>query len=125
MVRETLRLLKDKALAAAFATLARERLAPYADLRDLRLDSRSCRVEAVVLLEGEREPVLVTLTRYTFVAEAGRQFLELGSIKVSRPWIEHMANDLLPHLLPKRRLDITGKPLALALASILQSRNPS
>lgn len=125
MVRETLHMLKDKALAAAFTALARERLAPYADLRDLRLDSRACRVEAVVLPEGEREPVLVTLTRYAFVIETGRQYLELGSIEASRPWIERLANDLLPRLLPDRRLDITGNPLAQLLASILQPRSAS
>ena len=119
MVMEKLNQLKDKALAAAFAALARERLAPYADLRDLRLDSRAHSVEAIVLPEGEREPVMVTLTRYAFVSEAGRHYLELGPITASRPWIERLANDLCPKLLPGRRLDITGNPLAGVLASIL------
>ncbi|MGE4553612.1 MAG: hypothetical protein AB7D57_10895 [Desulfovibrionaceae bacterium] len=119
MVRETLHQIKDKALATAFAALVRERLASYADLRDLRLDSRARRVEAVVLPDGEREPVLLTLTRYAFVAEAGRFYLELGPIEASRPWIERLANDLAPRLFPDRRLDITDKPLAQLLSSIL------
>ncbi len=111
--------LKDKALSAAFSAFLKDKVAPYGELVDLSLDSKAKSVEALVLLKGEAEAVRLVLEKYDFVEKDGRQWLILGPMFCSRPWLETLINDLLDQTLDQRRLDITDHKLARILAGIL------
>ena len=59
------------------------------------LDSKTKRIETEVMLDGEKEPLSVTVGRYELTEENGRYFLKLYDISTSRAWIDTLAASYL------------------------------
>ena len=55
------------------------------------LDSKTKRIEMEVLLDGEKEPLSITVGRYELTEEHGRYFLKIHDVSASRAWIETLA----------------------------------
>ena len=93
-------LLIDAGRAGKDAFLARHllgRLNMYMDfgkVRQLKLDSRAKRIDVVLDLKGETEPVSVSLYDYCVKKAGERLTVEVGRITASREWIAILGQEL-------------------------------
>ena len=83
--------LKDKASSAALKAAAKRYMQPYGVLHTLHIDSKAKRIEASVTLKGETEPTHIVFASYRLEKEAKGYGLYVGSVTVSKPWLEALA----------------------------------
>jgi len=88
--------LKDMAMSALATPVLGKYIQPYGKLESLAINSSEKRIVIRVLPQGEDHAVTVTVYGGAIVSEAGRQFFTWESAKVSRPWIQQLAEDFLP-----------------------------
>jgi hypothetical protein len=65
----------------------------YGRLQDLKIDSNNKTVEAVCLLQGEKEPLVVRVGRYEIQKEGERWFIQASACSASRPWLQNLLED--------------------------------
>ncbi len=65
----------------------------------LKVEPAARKVFAELLLQGESEPIQVTVERYELTESAGRLFIEVLEVKASLAWV----NALAPLLLKDRK----------------------
>jgi hypothetical protein len=83
---------KDRLLETiAVPVLNRTLFAPYGRLRDLRLNSAENSAEALVDLNGEREPVRVFVDRYDVLRRGSETFVTFRAVRTSRGWMTALA----------------------------------
>ena len=88
--------LKDMAMSALATPLLEKYIQPYGKLEALDICSAEKRIVIRVLPEGEECSVIVTVCGGAIVLAEGRHFFSWESVKVSRPWIQQLAEDFLP-----------------------------
>ena len=88
--------LKDMAMSALAMPVLGKYIQPYGKLEALAINSSVKQIVIRVLPEGEECPVTVTVCGGAIVSAEGRQFFIWESVKVSRPWIQQLAEDFLP-----------------------------
>ena len=88
--------LKDMALSALAAPVLGKFIQPYGKLESLDINSAEKRIVIQVLPKGEDCSVTVTMYGGAIVSAEGKQFFTWESAKISRPWIQQLAEDFLP-----------------------------
>ena len=88
--------LKDKAMSALAAPVLGKYIQPYGKLESLDINSAEKRIVIQVLPKGEERSVTVTVRGGAIVAMEGKQFFTWESARVSRTWIQQLADDFLP-----------------------------
>lgn len=88
--------LKDMAMSALATPVLGKYIQPYGKLEALDINTLEKRIIIRVLPEGEDRSVTVTVHGGAIVSEEGRQFFTWKSARVSRPWIQQLAEDFLP-----------------------------
>ena len=88
--------LKDMAMSALVAPVLGKYIQPYGKLESLAIDSAEKRIVIQVLPKGEDRSITVTVHGGAIVSAEGRQFFAWESARVSRPWIQQLAEDFLP-----------------------------
>jgi hypothetical protein len=69
--------------------------ADFGKVTDVKLDARAKRLEVVLELKGEAEPVSVTLHDYRIKRDGERLSVEVGRVTASREWIAILAQRFL------------------------------
>lgn len=82
-----MRTMKDQAIAAALRAYVADKLSPYGQLLDVRVDTAAQQVEATAQLNGEAGPITVRVEHYRIERDDGRLLLRLETITCSRDWI--------------------------------------
>ena len=88
--------LKDMAMSALAMPVLGKYIQPYGKLEALAINSSVKQIIIRVLPMGEDNPVIVTVCGGAIVSAEGKQFFSWESVKVSRPWIQQLAEDFLP-----------------------------
>ena len=88
--------LKDMAMSALATPVLGKYIQPYGKLESLDINTSEKRIIIRVLPAGEKHSVTVTVRGGAIVSEEGRQFFTWESARVSRPWIQQLAEDFLP-----------------------------
>lgn len=86
---------KDKVLSEALRLFAETHVRRYGTIQSLEIDSASKRLRISLVLEGEREPIVVEASGYTVTSEGGKYYLEVRGITSSRPWAQTLIRDLV------------------------------
>jgi hypothetical protein len=77
----------------AVAMLNQSLLKPYGALKQLKLDTKRCTIDAELELKGETQPVRIQVFDYELVEEADATYLILKNITTSREWLTTLARD--------------------------------
>ena len=88
--------LKDMAMSALATPVLGKVIQPYGKLEALDICSAEKRISIRVIPKGEDRSVTVTVRGGAIVSAEGKQFFSWESVKVSRPWIQQLAEDFLP-----------------------------
>jgi hypothetical protein len=94
-MKNSLRKLKDKTLSAGLMAYLNTQYKEIGAMLKLDIDSASKRIYLQTLLEGENEPIDVTIGRYELKEEGGNYTLALHDVKISRPWMQKLLADQL------------------------------
>ena len=87
--------MKDAALSKGVKVAINGYIKEYGKMLKLNLDSKNKSISLEVLLEGEKEPLTVTVQRYELTEEKGKHLLKIYGIQTSRAWINTMAASYL------------------------------
>jgi len=81
--------LKDKGVSLAAKTAINVYLQKegYGEMLKLNLDSQNKKLDAEIMLKGEKEPLSVSIDRYEIIDRDGETFIKLSGIETSREWI--------------------------------------
>lgn len=86
---------KDLFTSKAAKAWLNERIAPYGEIKELKIDSKRNRVEVVCDLQGEVSPIGVTIEKYLLEAKDGKTFLSVLDSSATRPWLQAAMRDHL------------------------------
>ena len=84
---------KDLLTSKAARVYVNNLIARYGKVEELSIDSGQRRVHLVCLLDGETLPVTVEVDRYEIHREGSKRFVEIGSCRCSRRWVETLLLD--------------------------------
>jgi hypothetical protein len=98
MKRSAFGRLKDAGLEKALLLLLGPKLERYGEIHRLKLDTAARRVSAEILLLGESEPVRIEEARYRVERRDKENYLVVHSVRISRPWVQHLLEDHLPEI---------------------------
>ena len=88
-----LHIAKDILTSKAARVYVNNLIARYGKVDDVSIDSRNHRVSLVCMLDGEALPVTVEVERYEIHQEGTKRFVEIGSCRCSRRWVETLLLD--------------------------------
>jgi hypothetical protein len=100
-----IRKLKDSALSKGTKTAINTQIKEFGRMLKFDLDSKTKSITLEVMLEGEKEPLEVEVSRYELEEENGKYLLKLYGVKTSRAWI----NTLVARYLEGRKFDIPAE----------------
>jgi len=86
---------KDQTLSFAMREFVNYKIKEYGAMLKLNLDSEKKSIEMEVMLDGEKEPLTVSVDRYTLIQKGERHFLQIEGISTSRAWINTVASSYL------------------------------
>jgi hypothetical protein len=84
---------KDAIASKSAQVFINERIARYGKVQRLKLDSNRKQIEAVCLLEGEDQPITVSVGRYHVEQVGGKSFIQISQCTCSRPWLQNLLAD--------------------------------
>ena len=87
--------MKDAALSKGAKIAINNQIKEYGEMLKLNLDSEKKSIEMEVMLEGEKEPLTVTVEKYAMTQEGEKHFLKIQGVKTSRAWINTVASSYL------------------------------
>jgi hypothetical protein len=106
---------KDRILEnMALAVLNRSTLQPYGRVTALKLNSQEKSLELTLELNGEREPLSLSLQDYEVIQENGVTCLIVKRVATSREWLTALANDFVvgrPFKLPPEAASLIARCL--------------
>ena len=88
--------LKDMAMSALAAPVLGKYIQPYGKLEALNINSAEKRIVIQILPKGEERSITLTVCGGAIISAEGKQFFTWESARVSRPWIQQLAEDFLP-----------------------------
>lgn len=89
------RKMKDATLSKGVKIAINHKVKEYGKMIKLNLDSDNKMIELQLLLDGEKEPLHVTVNHYKLSEEHGRHYLVAENIVTSRAWINTVASQYL------------------------------
>ena len=101
---------KDAALERAILLLLGPKLSRYGEVQQLTLDTSGRRLSAVLLLQGDPSPLIISEARYDIQREGEDAFLVFHDVKASRQWVQNLFEDHL-HRFPLKLPDFVRRLL--------------
>jgi hypothetical protein len=86
---------KDGLVKAAAKEFFNRRFQSIGTMTDIQIDSSAKRVEAVVNLVGETQPLRVVISPYELIEREGKPFLIVRGFQSSRPWLTNAVREFL------------------------------
>jgi hypothetical protein len=86
---------KDLMTSKAAKSYANNLIASYGQVDELNIDSKRCRIDLVVRLNGEVSPIGVTVERYSIESQGGKKFIVVHDSSATRPWLQAVMRDHL------------------------------
>ena len=86
---------KDKTLSLGVKQAVNYKFKEIGEMLKFNLDSINKTIELEILLEGEKEPLHVTVHHYEITQEGDKHFLVARDITTSRQWINTLAKQYL------------------------------
>jgi hypothetical protein len=86
---------KDLMTSKAAKAWLNDRLGPYGQVQELKIDSKRNRVEVVCDLKGEVAPIGVTVEKYQLESKDGKTYIEVLDSSATRPWLQALMRDYL------------------------------
>ncbi len=87
--------MRDKTLSIAVKVAVNNYIKEYAEMLKFNLDSKSKSIEMEIMLEGERDTLMVNIEKYEITQEAEKYFIKIYNVKTSRKWIDTIASEYL------------------------------
>ncbi|WP_292660030.1 hypothetical protein [Nitratifractor sp.] len=87
--------MKDRILSKGAQLAINAKIREFGKMLKLDLDSKRKSLEMEVMLEGEKEPLFVSVERYEFFEEDGGYYLRVFGVRTSRAWIDAVASSYL------------------------------
>lgn len=81
----------------------------FGEMTELKIDPQNRRIEATLMLHGEKEAIQVSLDGYQLTQVDDQTLLSFQSVSTSRQWLSVLVNDLLkdrPLPIPNRAAKI-------------------
>ena len=78
----------------------------YGQMTNIQIDSTAKSIHVELELKGDPTPLKIAVASYQLSTESGETFIQLGEIKTSREWINHLIGDFLPP--GKKRFKVPG-----------------
>jgi hypothetical protein len=95
---------KDAIAGKSAQLFINERISRYGKVQRLKIDSGKKQLEVVCLLEGESEPITVTVGQYRVEQVDGKTFDAVSQCTCSRPWLQNLFEDFAAG----RRFEVPG-----------------
>jgi hypothetical protein len=70
-------------------------IARYGEVREFKIDSKRKRIDLSCILNGETEPVRVTIIKYEVEDEGEKTFFKVIDSSATRPWLQAVMRDHL------------------------------
>jgi len=90
----------------------------YGKIENLNVDFAKKSITALLLLKGEDEVITIDIEGVGVIEEEGRNYLTFKSVKVSREWIDNLAQAYLPTIMEKNPIEVPDS-FAWALKMII------
>lgn len=87
--------MKDIALAKGLQVAINTYIKEYGKILRLDLNSQDKSIETEMMLDGEKEPLTVIVSRYEIVQKEDRHLLIVHGVEASRSWINSVASSHL------------------------------
>lgn len=87
--------LKDSFASGVAKSMLASKIERYGKLTDLRIQSGEKSIQAELQLEGETEPVKISVTRYKIVKSADSHAIVVEAVDASRVWVKNLLEDFL------------------------------
>ena len=101
------------------AEINRSLLKKYGQMTKLEIDKQSTVININLDLKGENEAVKVKLSNYRFIQEEGKNpIIELGTIEVSREWLDALLINLVKTGVIPRQIEVKN-PLHQAVVKTI------
>lgn len=104
MLRRMFSAAKDLMSSKAAKAYANNLISRYGSVDELSIDSKRQRVEVLVQLNGEVNPIGVTIEKYQVAQAGGKTFVEVVDSSCTRPWLQAVMRDHLHG----RRFEVPG-----------------
>src|SRR5688572_18050298 len=65
----------------------------YGKVQELKIDSKKQRIEVVCQLNGEVDPIAVTIVKYRIEDEGEKKFFTILDSSATRPWLQGVLRD--------------------------------
>ena len=91
--------------------LANKEIQEFGKFEELEIDKKNKTIDARLLLIGERESIDINIKNYQVVNFNGKDFLQFDSIKITREWLNAIANKYLRDKLGNLRVEIPSAAL--------------
>ncbi|RUM76147.1 MAG: hypothetical protein DSZ12_02445 [Sulfurovum sp.] len=86
---------KDLALSKGMQIAINSKISDYGKVQNLKVDSKNDSIELEVMLDGEVEPLFVTVGNYQLTNTGGQHQLKINDVITSRAWINTLASSYL------------------------------
>ena len=86
---------KDLMTSKAAKAYVNNFIARYGKVNDLQIDSKRGRIEVVCELNGEVNPIGVTIEKYQLETNNGKSFIQVLDSSATRPWMQAVMRDHL------------------------------
>ena len=101
------------------AEINRSLLKKYGQMTKLEIDKQSTVININLDLKGENEVIKVKLSNYRFIQEEGKNpIIELGTIEVSREWLDALLINLVKTGVIPRQIEVKN-PLHQAVVKTI------
>ena len=87
--------IKDAGLSKAAQVAINNFIKEYGKIVHLNIDSTNKTIDLEILLEGEAQPLAVTIKEYDILQKEGQYFVKIDNIQTSRAWINTLATNYL------------------------------
>jgi hypothetical protein len=95
-------------------------LKKYGKMTKLEIDKENKRINADLDLKGEKEPIRLTLSNYRLIQAEGKSPLfELGSIEVSRAWLNALLETFVKVGVIPGRMEVKNSLHQVVVKSLL------
>jgi len=86
---------KDKILSIVARKFANSYIEKYGKILKLEFDSQLKTIDLEVMLDGEKEPLILAINHYEIIQEGSAFFFIINDIKSSRRWINTLAKQYI------------------------------
>ncbi len=104
--------IKDKTVSFIAEKVLKSKFERYGTMLDFKINSEEKNIYLKINLKGEAEPLEIRVKEYSLITEEDENYLLIGSLNISKEWIDLLADDFLKgqkFKLPKGVVSTLGK----------------